>query len=493
MRGTFRAALAGTVAAVLALSGCTKRAPFEPPPRATDTIPSQPQASAIAVPVSASLDELQRALERQVPRTLWSIDRKDMTCIASSKVKVLVVKIKTPTIKCDIAGEVTRGALSLSGSGEDIVVTMPIRAVVRASDIAGVIKGETATASAQVRAIAHLSLTRDWQPRGTMTIRYDWRDAPHVDILGQRIEFASKADDKLKGVIANLERTLPRELEKLDLRTDIASAWRQAFTSVPLNRSNPPVWMRITPQGLQYGGYAIEGRRLLLRLGMTAQTETFVGNRPPDPTPAPLPPLAQLKARTGKLQFFIPVIADYAELEPVIARALAKRAAQPFTIPGIGNVEATFGKITVYATTGHRIAVGGAVTVRDVSGRFGRASGTIWLTGLPINQENARKVDFTDVRVSGDTDRVGTNLLLGLANSPDISHIIAEALGQNFEHDYAKLLGKIDRAIDQKREGQLMIRARIENVETGRLVAAGQGLYLLVRGTGTASVGVTPR
>ncbi|MFW1420261.1 DUF4403 family protein, partial [Vibrio parahaemolyticus] len=68
-------------------------------------------------------------------------------------------------------------------------------------------------------------------PRATVSIAYDWTDEPHVDFLGQRIEFTSKADAKLAGVVERLERSLPQELGRLQLREQIAQVWGSAFTS----------------------------------------------------------------------------------------------------------------------------------------------------------------------------------------------------------------------------------------------------------------------
>ena len=76
--------------------------------------------------------------------------------------------------------------------------------------------------------------------------------------------------------------------------------------------------------------------------------------------------------------------------------------------------------------------------------------------------------------------------LAGCANSPI-------PLAQNFERDYDELMIKITRAIASKREGDLMIRATIDDVRTGRLKAAGQGLYLPVEGTGNAAITLSPR
>lgn len=482
-------------AGALALSGCDKLPEAErgAPPRANDAIELEAQNSVIAVPVEIGLDQIHAALERAVPRQLWTIDERGQTCIASDKVKVLVVRIKTPKIKCDLVGEVTRGPLGLSGRGRDLVITMPIRATVRAKRIAGIIEQETATASAQVRGVVRLDMGSDWSPRGRIEIDYNWTREPGIDFLGQRIKFTGPADAKLKGVVARLERTLPGELAKLGVRQQVTQSWRQAFTSLNLNRANPPVWMRIAPQELQYGGYAVRGRRLILRLGMAARTETFVGTQPEDPPAVPLPPVRPMTTEPGAMQFFIPVIADYAQLEPVVQKALVKRAARPFDLPGIGPVNARFGKVTNYGTTGNRIAVGAGFTARDAAGRLPETAGTLWLTALPVNPPDSREVQFRELKVAGVTNGKVTDLLLQLANAPAISQTIAGALSQNFSRDYDALLGKIGRAIDTQREGRLVIRARIDNVRTEPLRAAGRGLYLPVWGTGTAAIEVQPR
>lgn len=481
-------------AATLALlgGGCRETVGFEPPPRADDTITVPVQHSVIAVPITADISGLKRELERSVPKTLWSINQRQQTCVASEKVKVAFVKVKTPTIKCDLVGQVTRGQMQITGRGQQVIVTMPITARVSARDIGGLLKQETATGRANVRAVATLSVDGQWNPRGKVDIEYDWTDEPHVELLGQRVEFTSKADAKLQSVVAQIERTLPRELEKLQLRREVDSLWRKAFTSLELNRANPPVWMRITPQQLQYGGFDISGNKLNLRLGLKAQTETFVGNRPPNPPSTPLPARAPLAEKPGKLTFFIPVIADYAQLEPVLMRALTKRQQRPFEVPTLGPVDAKFRKVEVYGTDGGKIAVGVTFDAQDRE-KSTKASGTVWLTGLPRNAPDSREVRFEQVTITGDTDHKGADLLLALASAPGFSGTIGDALAQNFEKDYDELMVKVSRAIDTKREGDLLIRAKINKATTGEIKAAGQGLYLPITGTGTASITFAPR
>lgn len=461
------------------------------PPRTDDAIVVKPTPSLITVPVEAELGDLARALEQRVPRELWRINEPDQVCVESEGVDLGIATVKTPRIKCNIVGEVTRGAIRVGGSGKELRFSFPITAVVRAEDIGGILKRKTATAKAMAHAVVRIELEKDWTPRGTVRLSYDWLTEPHVKFLGQTITLTEPAERELAPVIARLERELPGELGRIGIRRQIGDAWASAFTSVVLNERNPEVWMRITPRALQYGGYEVADGRLRLHLGMRALTETYVGHRPNPRKPVALPPMQSLDAEPGELSFFLPVFADYRALEPVLMRALQRRSLRPFEVPGLSPVYARFKATEIYGTTSGRIAVGLTFSAQE-QGSKSVTSGTVWMTGKPVNAEDSRKVGFTDFGVTGTTDMTGGDLILDLINAPGVAPMIAEMLAQNFERDYAELLGKIDQAIEAKRTGDVIIRAELQRAKTGQLQAAGAGLYLPVWASGTASVTIAP-
>lgn len=487
-----RRRIATSLAVASIVAGCSRHH-AEPPPRANDPVPTPHETSLIAVPIDADAAAVTRAVDQAVPKTLWTIDQHVDRCIAPQRVKLFGKKIKvTPTIGCTIVGAVTRGPIRLHGRGRDIIADVPLTARISARDVGGVLKGETATGNAMAHARIRLDIGADWHPRGTVDLYYDWTKPPGIDFLGQRITFTDKADEKLKPIVAKLERTLPRELAKMNLRDDATRLWRQSFTAVQLNDDNPPVWMRITPQRLFYNDYALAGGRLRLDLGMAAVTETFVGPRPADPVPTPLPPLGRSEVKRG-MRFFIPVIADYAQLQPVILRALVKRSARPFDLPGIGPVTARFDHVVAYGTTGNRIAVGLTLAAKPVGDSGAPTAGTIWFAARPVNQPGSAEVSFDTLTVTGDTNGVAGDLLVKLGNSPGVASMIAGALGQNFSGDLADLVGKIRRAIADKRVGDFVIHADLTQLETGRIEAHGQGLYLPVRVSGDAQITYRPK
>ena len=484
-------AVAVLVAAVATIIWWSHDTRVEPPPRLNDAVETPKQASLIAVPIETDVSALSQALEKAIPRTLWTINQHFDKCVAGRRVRLFKRSLKvTPDIGCTVTGTVTRGAIRLRGQGEDIIVDIPIIAKISARNVGGVLKGETATGAAMAHARVRITLREDWTPSAEVRLSYGWTTPPGIDFLGRRITFTDKADERLQPIVRDLERTLPREIAKLDVRAKVSAAWRQSFTSLQLNGDNPPVWMRITPQRLSYGGYSLVGGKLRLRLGMEAATETFVGPRPKDPTPTQLPNLTRVPGGT-QLRFFIPVVADYAQLEPVVLRALTKRAQRPFDLPGIGPVRARFLRITAYGTTGGRIAMGITLAAKPVSSAE-ETLGVVWISAKPVNQPGSQRVRFTDIEVRGNTNGLGGDILVQLANSPALAESIADALTQNFTRDFQALLGKVQRAIVEKREGDFVIYAEIGKVTTGELRAAGQGLYLPVWAEGTARVEYVP-
>lgn len=468
--------------ALLLLPGCfaATDTAASAPPRGEDPISFETRTSSLAAELAFDLGELERQLERDVPRQLWAIHEDDAQCVAPQKVDLALFKVTSPKIKCDIDGTVTRGRLQLTGRGRDLFVTFPVSATVRAHDIAGFLEGKTATAAANLQIAVKFEIARDWRLTGTPQVGYRWSREPGIDFLGRRITFTRQADRELAKVRGQIERSLAAELARVPLREAAERGWKAGHVVLELNRANPAVWARVSPQQVRFGGYRVEGRRLVAMLGIDAKIETKIGDQPQAPKPAPLPPLAPLTAKPGAANLHLPIIADYHVLEPVIAKALAKRAKRPFVLGDVGTVTASFGTVTVYGTGQGKIAVGVDFKATSDVPLVPKAEGTIWLTARPVNAAGSRRVSFADMAISGNTSLPSDKLLFALANAPEFQGSITDALRQNFEGDYTKLMGKIDRAIAQRQDGPLSYRVKIVKVTTGVIEAYGKGLHMPV-------------
>jgi hypothetical protein len=481
---------------LLALCTCTAKPERPAPPRVTDTPHFPAQNSSLVVPVELSLDTIEQALEQGAPHRLWTIDQPGKTCLPGQRVKLFGERLKvTPDIKCRIVGQVTRGRIRVSGTGQRLSVSMPVKATVSARDVGGLLKGETATGAATVRADVRLAIDRNWNPTAKIDISYDWAEPPGIDFLGQRVRFVQRADRELARVLAGLERDVQRRIAAARIRPVLTEAWKTGFAVIELNRERPPAWMRVTPTGAGFLGYRVDGRLLKLTVAAEALTETFVGEKPAPPSPVPLPPQMG-PVRDKGMRFFIPVLADCAELEPVVLRALRKLAAKGIRLEGVGHVDADFQKVTIYPTTGNRLAVGIDAVVEPVGDnfgtRFGKAHGRVWLTGAPVHEPDSQVIHVRNLEIFGGADRIATDLLIQLISNENVRAEIAGGLTEDFSRDFEKVVSAARRAIASRQEGDFHLSARIDQIHHDRIEVTGAGLFLPVIATGKAEIRFSP-
>jgi hypothetical protein len=145
--------------AILLVAGCKKAQDITQvaPSRLETPVTLPDQPSTVRMPISVPLAEIRKAIEDEVPRVLQVIDEPPRVCI-KTKSKLL------PDISCRLRGQVTRGAIGLSGAGDVITLRIPVSATVRAENIGKLIKRETATGAVVVTTRLRLGLRPDWTP-----------------------------------------------------------------------------------------------------------------------------------------------------------------------------------------------------------------------------------------------------------------------------------------------------------------------------------------
>ena len=488
--------LVAALAALLALASCRNAIEVSAPPR-VDTAPViEADTSTLAAPLTVSLDQLQGALERRVPRELWAIDERRGDCVPAQRIRPLGLDIKvTPDISCRIRGEVTRGRLRLEGRGQELLIRLPVNAVLRAEDVGGVLKGETADGSADATLRARLSVSPEWRLRAKVDLGYRWNREPGIDFLGQRIELTSRADRELSGLVNRIERELETELGRIDMRPFVANAWKQGFTVVSLSKTDPPAWLRLTPQEAGVTGYRFNRRQLEIDIAVKARTETFVGPQPDAPAATPLPAMDSAIAGNG-VHIAMPVLASFGELEPVVQRELRRLADGGIAIPGVGRVNAEFDKVEIYATEGGRIAVG--VTGRATPGEgmasnYGSAGGVVWLTGRPVNDADSAVVRIEGLAISGDSDRSTVDLLTRTFIDERVRARIEAALVGDFTREYASVVDDARSALRSLSSDGVTLSATIDEVSHGEVQVTGQGLLLPVTASGKGRLSASVR
>lgn len=481
------------LAALLAVS-CTKK--VDGPPRDETPLVIPEQVSTLTLPVSVPLDRLEQVLAERTPRKLWSINEQHKDCIPAQRVEIFGKKHKvTPDISCRIVGQVTRGRITVTGSGSRLMIHLPVDAEVAARDVGGILKGKSARGSAIVELELRLTVRPEWRPAADVEISYDWSDPPTMKIVGQEVKLTSRADKELAKVIQNLEQELEREVAKIDLRPKLERAWKNGFTVVSVERDDPPTWLKIEPQRVGIGTFHVVGRDLVLPAFLEAKTGIFLGGKPELPEPGPLPPMT-LDFDDPGLSFTVPVLANYGLLEPIILKALKKLEAKKIEPESVGPVDVTFSRVQMYGVKGGRVAIGVDLAVMPQEGAAARlvgpVKGTVWLTGVPANAANSRVVGVKDLHIAATSDSKAANILTEIMLTEEVQKQIEGSLQENFEKDYQRVMGIVERKVRSLRKGDWVISFTVESIDHGTIKATGSGLYLPVKLTGTGKIFRSP-
>lgn len=468
------------LAALMLVAGCGRGESNSVPPVVTDAIVVQAAQSSVAVPISASVADLERLLNARVPASFTTTEAQAAACAASGIAQ---------RIGCQFTGTVNRGDIKVAGVDANVLrLTIPVAGTVDARQLARFVGSQPVSAAADIEALVRLDVVDDWQPVARVTISYRWTNAPGVALFGRRISLAGAADPLVARLITQIEAMVPEALAKLQPRERLAAAWQQGFAVVPINPATPQVWVRTTPQKLHFANYSIENGTVTLATGATGTTETFVGTRPGNPVVTPLRPPAPLPdAGVGAFRLQVPVVADYPGLETIVETALHRIEAPPMQLRGIGLVTPEFGKVSIHATTGGRIAIGLALTA-STPRQWLKPRGTVWLTAKLFNVPGSQQLDVRDVVITGSPDSASFRVLLAVARSRLVRDQIGRALSQDFAAEYDRALAAARTELANRRMGDFVLATRIDTITNGSVVVTGQGIYLPVSAAGSAAL-----
>lgn len=495
------------VAALLSLNACSRNGSNDPPPKYDSPIKLVSRPSTIVIPIAVSLDDLQARINEEVPNPLATVDQKLKECIPAQYVEVcLVPKLKckylvkcrkvecavkelrpkvTPDVSCHLKGNVTRGEIALNGEAQTLSMTMPVKIKIALQRIGGVIGSETVTGAADVRASAVVDIDENWSPTAVVNADYSWNDRIGVDILGQRVTFASKVDPKVREAIGKFQRSIPAQIEALALKDRLSGAWAKGFSAIQLS-DNPSTWLRFTPKSVGYSGYEVSDGAIRLTLMANGVTETFLGPKPIDPKPTPLPKLTRNLPPAG-FQFYLPVLANYNTLEEAAEKALRIREEQTFDVPNVGKVKVTFTDVTIYQTANGALAIGVEMNA-DPPNEWFDTNGTIWLSAVPIIDNAKRVASVGDLRIAAKTDNGAFNLLASILRLRVVNDRLKGAMRYDFNQKYAEALAKANSALNRELAENLFLDGQITNALVDRVVATPEGLFLGLELSGTAAL-----
>jgi hypothetical protein len=364
--------------------------------------------STVLAPAAISMAAIRQALEANAPHNV------------SGKAKNPVPKLLS---KADLAFTVTRGAMSVTGHPDALVVTTPFSGTLQAH---GVIGGEAnALGSAignliggnigqQVQNLAGKSFDRHADVSGSVTmaarptITPNWRLEPNLSaqvnvadvalpVAGVKLSVANAIKPLLDNEAQQETGALESRLRQDPLIENAARAeWAKLCRAIPLGaraQGMPELWLEIRPVRAIAAQPQIDAQAVTLLLGVQAQTRVVPNQtKPACPFPERLDLVPQ--ANAGTLNIAVPIDVPFGELSRLIDAQLVGKT---FPQNGSGTFAATVKHVTV-AASGDRLVISLLVNVkkRGFFSFFG-ADATVNVRGRPVLDREHQIVRFADL------------------------------------------------------------------------------------------------
>ena len=334
-------------------------------------------------------------------------------------------------------GVVRRGELSVTGSGNTVVVALPIQISGN-----GGLRGDGARmlglqaknfrAALILRVRLSVDVNPDWTPAVTVVPELEWTQSPSVEIASRawidiRSHVTEPLRDQLEAMAAKIREAIPADI----IKREVEKAWRVYSVSIG-NAAGFEAWAHVVPLEIGTSGVTVENDHISIGVSLKANTEVST-QASTNTKLLPLPALVRQPAGPGRLSIALPVRAAYDVIRAAVLAEVRDRAFSA-DIPG-GKAKVVVKDAVVYPSD-DKIAIGLSFEA-SMPGRLFNVAGKLFLTGKPVVENDGMVIRLTDIAFARRLD----NPLWTIASvifEEKIKKAIGEAARIDLEPEIAK-------------------------------------------------------
>jgi len=471
---------------------------------------SYSQTSVIPISFEIELESLEALANQNIPERLHTINQPRQVCVPAKYswswgtchrggLKFSKCKWKTytsPDIRCTPTGYINRtGPVTIDGEGNEITLGIPIFAKVSATDIARIIKSESAEARANVSVSASITIDENWKPNLDIQPTYKWSQKPTIKLLDIiKITVAGEADPEIKKAIDKFKDDLPTVLDDLKLQTEIGKIWKELHKPIEISDS-PNAYLMVNPSHFAFSGIDIEGDKINAVVALYASPKLIVGplNEPMNLTPE----LAKLQSASSNENGFhvsIPLTIAYSEIEKSISNSFPEGISAPIEDGAMkGDLALTNFKV---GFVDELIEVKFDVDY-DNRSRFLRAvdlfgwfdiQGSVTIRALPEINELSQTVILNEVEFDSSTDSTLADLLVDGANFGPIKRMITERVSYNYGGQIEELIVKANDRLNIPLADIAVASGEISNAGIEAVRIENEGITVVAKASGVLGV-----
>jgi hypothetical protein len=420
----------------------------------------------------------------------------------------------------DIAFTVTRGAMSVAGRPDALVITTQLNGTLQAR---GVISGEANALGGaiggllggkigqQVQNLAGKSFDQHADVSGSVTttarptITTDWRLEPNLSVQVDVADVGLPVGGVKLSAVNEIKPILDNEVKKQTgalesrLRQDpfIENAarveWAKLCHAIPLSagvQGMPGLWLEIRPVRAIAAQPQIDAQAVTLLLGVQAQTRIVPNqSKPACPFPEHLDLVPQ--ANAGTLNFAVPIDVSFSEVSRLIDAQLVGKT---FPQDGSGAFAATVKHVTV-AASGDQLVISLLVNVkkRGFFSFFG-ADATLNVRGRPVLDREHQIVRFTDLALDMQSQAAfGLLRAAAQAAAPYLRKTLADAAVIDLKPFAAEAKERIAAAVGglTKQDGSVSANVAIKDLGLDGVAFDDKTLRVIAHANGSVNVVVS--
>ncbi len=262
---------------------CSSKKPFfaVAPPAAYQTgVQKVKETSSLNIPIEISLNDVERKINEQLGAVLF-----EDNSLENNGGDNLILKVSK------------RLPLAIEAKGGNLFnIKVPVSIYAKAGWKVekfglSVSKYEDTQFDLDLSFLTRLSIDQNWKINTSTTPNgYKWISEPKVKIGFFELPITSIIEKIMDRELPNVVKTVDGEVGKINLKPQVETAWKAVQEPFLINETYQ-AWLKVTPQDIMMTPISNKGRNVRVGIGMTAVTETFLGNKPTSAVMATLPAL----------------------------------------------------------------------------------------------------------------------------------------------------------------------------------------------------------
>ena len=265
------------------LQFCSSRKPFfavAPTASYQNSTQRIREISTLNIPIEISLNDVERKINEQLGSVLFEDNSLD-----NNGGDNLIIKVNK------------RLPLTIEAKGGNLFnIKVPVNIYAKAGWKVekfglSVAKYEDTQFDLDLSFLTRLSIDQFWKINTSTTPNgYKWISEPKVKIGFFELPITSIIEKLMDRELPNVVKIVDNEVGKINLKPQVETAWKAVQEPFLINDAFQ-AWLKVTPQDILMTPISSKGRNVRVGIGMTAITETFLGNKPSAAIMATLPPL----------------------------------------------------------------------------------------------------------------------------------------------------------------------------------------------------------